>query len=58
MDMAKHYVSGDPIAGHKVGLIAGALGERITVDGRHDMLESRLGMLSSARKENVMKFGV
>lgn len=41
MDVAKHYVPRDAIAGHKVGFVAGALGERITVDGRHDRLELR-----------------
>ena len=56
--MAKHYVSGDPKARHKVGFVAGALGERITIDRRHDRLEFRVGMLLSARKEIVRKFNV
>ena len=41
MDVAKHYVPRDAIAGHKVGFVAGVLGERIAVDGRHDKLEIR-----------------
>ena len=34
--MAEHYVSGDPVAGHEVGFVAGALGERVTVDRSHN----------------------
>jgi len=33
--VAEDYVAGDSVAGDEVGSIAGALGRRIAVDGRH-----------------------
>ena len=56
--MAKHDVPGNPIAGHKVGFVAGALGERVTINRRHIRLESGLGMRLRERKEVGRKFGV
>lgn len=51
MHMAEHNVSGDPIARDKVRFIAGALGGRIGVDGRHGRCEKPNETLAKLQKK-------